>query len=146
MITTALKYLFLIGVLAATIPFWLPTSLGGQTSYHFVLTDSMKGTVDPGAFVVLRSSDQYNEGDVVAYRQVIGDDDTEFTILHRIIARMPDGGFITKGDAVEQSETIEASQITGRMVAALPALGFLPGAFRAAPLIVGTALMLMLVV
>ncbi len=48
-----LKYLILIAVFAVSLPSWLPTSLGGDTSYHFVLTESMVGTLDPGAFVVL---------------------------------------------------------------------------------------------
>ena len=49
-----IKYIIILAIFIATFPFWLPTSLGGATSYHFVLTDSMKGTLDPGAFVVLR--------------------------------------------------------------------------------------------
>ena len=59
-----IKYFILIAVFAATLPFWLPTSLGGDTSYHFVLTDSMKGTYDPGSFVILRRSDSYAIGDL----------------------------------------------------------------------------------
>ena len=135
-----LKYIIVIGLFIVSVPFWLPTSLGGDTSYHFVLTDSMKGTLDPGAFVVLRSSDTYGVGDAVGYHFEAGNG-KQITVLHRIISQMPDGKFILRGDAVETTEEVAPDAITGRMVFAVPALGFLPGAFRAAPLMLGGLLL-----
>ena len=134
------KYLILLGIIIGTLPFWLPTSLGGETSYHFVLSESMKGTLDPGAFVVLRRSDDYQVGDAVGYRFDLGDG-SEATILHRIIGGLPNGDYILKGDAVESTELVEPEAITGRMVFAVPAVGFLPGAFRQAPLLLGGLLL-----
>ena len=99
-----LKYLLIIAVFAVSAPFWLPTSLGGDTSYHFVLTDSMKGTFDPGAFVILRRSNSYQVGDAVGYYFETGTGE-RVTILHRIIAREPDGSFILKGDAVDTTSS-----------------------------------------
>ena len=131
-----LKYLLLIGIMIGTLPFWLPTSLGGDTSYHFVLTDSMKGTLDPGAFVVLRQSDTYEVGDAVGYWLDLGNGDRA-TILHRIVGRLPNGNYILKGDAVESTEEVEEAAITGRMVFAIPGLGLVPGAFRQAPMLLG---------
>ena len=64
-----IKYLLLIGLLGVSLPFWLPSAMGGSMSYHFVLTSSMQGTLDPGAFVILRHSDSYEVGDVVGYRR-----------------------------------------------------------------------------
>ena len=130
-----LKYLIIIGVLIGTIPFWLPTSLGGNTSYHFVLTDSMKGSLDPGSFVILHRSDSYDVGQAVGYLSELGGQPA--TILHRIVGREPDGTYILKGDAVTSTEEVEEEAITGRLVFAVPALGFLPGAFRQAPLLLG---------
>ena len=135
-----LKYLLLIAVFAVSMPFWLPTSLGGDTSYHFVLTDSMKGTLDPGAFVILRRGDSYQVGDAVGYYFDTGDGE-RVTILQRIIAKEPDGSFILKGDAVDSTEVVDPAAIRGRMVFALPALGFLPGAFRQTPLLLGGLLL-----
>ena len=131
-----IKYIILIAAIAISVPFWLPTSLGGDTSYHFVLSDSMKGTLDPGAFVVLRRSDSYQVGDAVGYHLETGNGE-RVTILHRIISLMPDGRYLLKGDAVESTEEVDPAAVTGRMVFAVPALGFLPGAFRQAPLILG---------
>ena len=131
-----IKHLIFLGIIIATLPFWLPTSLGGDTSYHFVLTDSMEGSLDPGSFVVLRRSDAYEVGDAVGYRLDLGDG-AGATILHRIVGRLPNGNYVLKGDAVESTEEVEREAINGRMVFAVPRLGFLPGAFRQAPLLLG---------
>ena len=134
-----MRYLIMLGVLALSLPFWLPTSLGGQTSYHFVLTNSMQGSVDAGSFVILRRTDIYRIGDVVGYRQDIGEN--SITILHRIVGLLPDGRYILKGDAVPSQEQVEEEAMTGRMILALPGLGFLSGAFKRAPLLVGLPLL-----
>ena len=126
-----IRYILFTAVLVLSLPFWLPISLGGGTSYHFVLSDSMKGTLDPGAFVILRQSDNYRVGDVVGYTQDVADG--SITILHRIVRRMSDGTYILKGDAVPSTEEVQKEAIQGKMVAALPALGFLPGAFKQFP-------------
>lgn len=135
-----IKYLLLAMALVITLPFWLPTSIGGDTSYHFVLTDSMKGSLDPGSFVILRASDSYNVGEAVGYKLDVANGES-VTILHRIIGREDDGTYILKGDAVESTEQVKEEAITGRTVLAVPALGFLPGAFRAAPMLIGGLLL-----
>jgi hypothetical protein len=135
-----IKYLALLALLIISAPFWLPVSLGGDTSYHFVLSDSMKGTLDPGAFVVLRRSDHYQVGDAVGYGLNMGNGE-RVIILHRIISRQPNGKYVLKGDALESTEQVAPEAITGRMVFAVPALGFLPGAFRQAPLLLGGLLL-----
>ena len=129
-----IKYLILIGLIVVTLPFWLPTSMGGDTAYPFMPTESMKGTLDPGAFIILRRSDSYAVGDVMGYRQIVGQE-KGVTILHRVVGRLPDGRYVMKGDAVPTKE-----RITGRMVAAIPGLGFVPGAFRSSPILFGAFL------
>ena len=135
-----IKQLVVIGLLAATIPFWLPTFLGGVASYHFVLTDSMKGSVDPGSFVVLHQSDSYQVGNVVGFRQEI-DEDHGVTILHRIVSKSPDAQYMIKGDATSVVEKVGEEAITGRMVLSIPYLGFLPGAFGQYPQLIVVALL-----
>ena len=134
-----MKYLVWLGVLAATLPFWLPTTLGGDNSYHFVLTDSMKGSVDPGSFVVLRHSSSYRAGDIVGFTSEVGNG-KNIIILHRIVGELPDGQFAIKGDATTAVDKVEESAITGRMVMSLPGIGFLPGAFHRSPLLIGLLL------
>ena len=87
-------------------------------------------------------SDSYQVGDAVGYKFDPGNGET-ITILHRIISEMPEGGYVLKGDAVETTEEVPPEAITGRMVFALPGLGFLPGAFRQAPLLLGGMLLTM---
>ena len=62
-------------------------------------------------------------------------------ILHRIIARKDDGNFILRGDAVESTEVVNPAAVRGKMVFALPALGFLPGILRQLPVAVGGLLL-----
>ena len=135
-----IKYLLVIGLAVLSLPFWLPASMGGHTSYRFILTDSMKPTLDPGTFVVLRQSDTYEVGEAVAYLYDTGGGD-QITILHRIISRQPDGRYVMKGDAVDTTELVEEEAITGKMVAAIPIVGFLPGALRQTPILVGGLLL-----
>ncbi|MBI2936082.1 MAG: hypothetical protein HYY31_04665 [Chloroflexi bacterium] len=131
-----MKNLLLVALLLLTLPFWLPKALGGDISWHFVMTGSMKGSVDPGSFVVIRQSDQYQIGDVVSFRRKLGDGPGEtLTVLHRIVGRLPDGGYVTKGDAVTAQEEVEPEAIKGRMVMAVPMVGFVPAAFRRAPVL-----------
>ena len=131
-----MRYLLMIGMVALSVPFWLPSALGGEISYHFVVSNSMKGILDVGAFVILRPSHSYQVGDVVGYRQDLANGKA-VTIIHRIVERLPDGRYVLKGDAATGGEEVEERAITGRMVAAVPALGFWPGAVRRAPLLFG---------
>lgn len=130
------KNLLGIALLALSLPFWLPTSLGGETSYHFVLTDSMKGSLDPGTFVVLRRSESYRVGDVVAFREDLGNGKS-VTILHRIVGRTAEGRYIIKGDAATTRDEVEPQAVVGRMVLAIPWLGFVSRVLRGSPLLVG---------
>jgi signal peptidase I len=131
-----MRYLLMIGMMAISIPFWLPSSLGGEISYHFVVSNSMKGTLDTGAFVILRPSHSYQIGDVVGYREGLPNGKTA-TIIHRIVDRLPDGRYVLKGDAATGRDAVEERAITGRLVMAVPAMGFLPGAVRHAPVLFG---------
>ena len=131
------KILFIglyFGVLGVTLPLWLPVSYGGSIAFNFILTGSMKGELGPGSFVLLRQSNRYDIGDIAGYRFRI-DDETEITIMHRIVDRLPDGGYIFKGDANRGTETVAEEQIIGKLVIGVPGLGFIQGALRASPAI-----------
>ena len=123
-----------LGVLVVTLPLWLPVSFGGTVAFNFILTGSMKGELGPGSFVLVRQSNEYDIGDIAAYRFRI-DDETEITIIHRIVDRLPDGRYIFKGDANRGTETVAEEQIIGKLVIGVPGLGFIQGAFKASPAI-----------
>lgn len=122
------------GVLVATLPLWLPVTLGGSIAFNFILTGSMKGELGPGSFVLVRQSNQYDIGDITAYRHRL-DSDTEIIIIHRIVDRRPDGKYVFKGDANRSTETVAEEQIVGKLIFGVPGLGFIPGAFQASPAI-----------
>ena len=135
----ALKISIFLGVLVVNLPFWLPESLGGDIALQFVLTGSMKGELGPGSFVLVRRSDHYQVGDIAVYKLTLSSG-KPISIVHRIVGRLPDGRYIFKGDANRGSETVDPQQVIGKMVVGIPGLGFVPGAIRAAPVIVGLLL------
>ena len=136
----ALKIGLFLGLLGVTLPFWWPESLGGDVALQFVLTSSMKGELGPGSFVIVRRSDDYQVGDIAVYK-LTQSNGKSISIVHRIVGRLPDGRYIFKGDANRGSETVDPQQVIGKMVVGVPGLGFIPGAIKAAPVIVGALLM-----
>ena len=136
---SALKIAIMLGMLGVTLPFWLPESLGGDIALQFVLTGSMKGELDPGSFVLVRRSNDYQVGDIAVYKLTQSSGKT-ISIVHRIVSRLPDGRYIFKGDANRGSETVDPQQVIGKLVVGIPGLGFIPGAIKAAPAIIGLLL------
>ena len=131
-IRTTIPPILLALFLLATLPWWLPINLGGDMAYATILTGSMKGSLDPGSFVILRRSDAYGTGDVVGYQQETGEG-RSITIVHRVIALKEDGGYVFKGDANPNHEEVEREALIGRMVIAIPWLGLIPGTLKAFP-------------
>ena len=88
--------LLVIGLLAALLYAWLqlaPTALGGKVSYLVVEGQSMEPVFTAGDLVLARSADDYDVGDIIAYRS----DLLDVTVMHRVIERGP-GIFTTQGD------------------------------------------------
>lgn len=130
-----LKLVIFLGILGSTLPFWLPDSLGGDISLQFVLTGSMKGELGPGSLALVRRSNNYQVGDIAAYK--LFHSEGHIVVIHRIVGRLPDGGYIFKGDANRGTETVAPAEIMGKLVLGVPGLGFVPGAISAAPILLG---------
>ena len=79
-------------VLAAVWLFW-PMALGGGTTYVTTHGISMEPGFHTGDLAVLRSSDRYSVGDVVAYHS----ETIDTIVMHRIVA-VADDGLVTQGD------------------------------------------------
>ena len=139
------RALLIIGIIASLVvvaaPAWLPERLGGDMSFTFILTGSMKGELDPGSFVVLRRSSDYVVGDIAAYRLYL-EDDMYIVIVHRIVEVLADGRFIFKGDANRGTETVDANKVIGKLALGIPGLGFVFGAVKAAPVMIGGVLLI----
>jgi signal peptidase I len=78
----------------ALVGFWfLPSSLGGQTTYVSTYGISMEPQFRAGDLAVLRPADAYSTGDVVAYHSELLDT----TVMHRIVGD-EDGRYTFQGD------------------------------------------------
>jgi signal peptidase len=75
-----------------------PTFLGGSTSYVLVSGTSMLPTLHSGDLVIVHKHQTYAKGDLVAYHVPKGDPAAGDLVIHRILRRLPDGGYLTKGD------------------------------------------------
>ena len=134
-----------LGIIASLVmvaaPAWLPERLSGDMSFTFILTGSMKGELDPGSLVVLRRSSDYRVGDIAGYRLYL-EDERHIIIVHRIVRVLADGRFIFKGDANRGTETVDANKVIGKLALGVPGLGFIFGAVKAAPVMLGGVLLI----
>lgn len=84
-----------------------------------VQTGSMKGTIDPGDWILIKDTKDVKVGDIVTYRS------SNNFITHRIMESYG-GTYVTRGDANNTNdEPIDQSQIVGKVVKTLPGFGFL---------------------
>lgn len=114
---------------------WLlaPPALGGSTSFVTVDGTSMLPTLHRDDLVMLRRSESYRVGDVVAYRSTL----LQRIVLHRIVA-VEDGRYTFKGDnnAFLDSERPMQADLVGKLSAHIPIAGRLVP-FMHVPWIVG---------
>jgi len=84
-----------------------------------VQTGSMKPEINPGDWIIVKSTKNIKLNDVVTYKE--GGD----YITHRVIGKSG-GTYITKGDAnPSKDDPIDEKQMVGVVVKTLPAFGFL---------------------
>jgi signal peptidase I len=83
----------LVALLLAAAWLFLPTQLGGSTTYVSTYGISMEPGFSTGDLAVLRPADSYDVGDVIAYRS----DSLDTTVMHRIVECDGDR-FVTQGD------------------------------------------------
>lgn len=90
----------------------------------FVPTHSMAPSIQPGSIAITRNinPDHVRVGDVVLYRR------GRHAVLHRVIARWPNGTFTTQGDAnnTPDPEAVFPAQIEGRLLFDVPYVGWIP--------------------
>lgn len=98
---------------------FLPTSLGGSTSYIIVSGISMEPRLVTGDLVVLRKSDNYQLGDVIAYQV------QNRNVVHRIVGGNAVDGFVTRGDNKQEDDPWfpKPDQILGKEWFFIPAAG-----------------------
>ncbi len=86
-----------------------------------VVSESMEPVLHRGDLVFVVAPKDLRVNDVVIYQK----EGTPFTIIHRIIEKRDDG-YIIKGDnnPVPDRGTIKPSQINGKVLFAVPLLGY----------------------
>src|SRR4051795_4838182 len=118
---------------------WLtlaPTRVGGSTDYVTTLGISMAPKFHTGDLAVIRPSEQYRIGDVVAYRSKL----LRTVVLHRIIRRTGDR-YVFKGDHnnFTDPEHPDRSELIGKLWFSVPRAGFALDLLRL-PLVSGALL------
>lgn len=103
----------LLGVVVLT----LPQSLGGATSYVGTHGTSMEPRFHTGDLAMIRASDSYRVGDVVAYHS----DLLDTTVMHRIVA-VRDGHYTFQGDNNSwlDPETPTEDRLIGQLMLRVP--------------------------
>lgn len=104
--------------ITALMGFWfLPSSLGGQTTYVSTYGISMEPQFLSGDLAVLQPADTYQEGDVAAYHS----DLLGTTVMHRIVG-VENGHYTFQGDnnAWLDPEQPSRSQLIGKLAFHVP--------------------------
>ncbi len=112
-----------IGVAVVWCVFLRPVALGGPASYIVVHGYSMSGTLAPGDLVITMAQGSYSAGDAIVYRVPSGAG-KGLLVVHRILS-VDAAGYTMQGDAnaFQDPWRPNASDVVGRMVITLPALG-----------------------
>lgn len=113
--------MLMIGVLAFS--FW-PARFGGDTTFVVVSGESMEPRLHDRDFVVVRAADDYDVGDVVAFRIPAGHAAAGSLVIHRIVDVL-DRGFLTRGDNRQENDAWFPTEqdVVGRVVVVAPILG-----------------------
>jgi signal peptidase I len=100
--------------------FFAPTRLGGKTTYILITGNSMEPHIYQGDLVIVRASEQYQVGDIVAYRNPL----IERIVFHRIITEIADT-YVVQGDNNSWQDSFQPSQkdILGKEWLLLPRAG-----------------------
>ena len=102
---------------------WLtfaPTGIGGATDYVTTRGNSMAPRFHTGDLAVIRPTEQYRVGDMVAYRSTL----LNTVVLHRIIGRDGDR-YVFKGDHNDFVDPTrpDRSQLVGKLWVRVPRAG-----------------------
>ena len=99
----------------------LALATGTQTPIVSVVSESMEPVLHRGDLVFVIKPENLQVGNIVIYQK----ENSQFTIIHRIIEKKEDG-YITKGDnnPAPDAGTIRPQQISGKVIFAVPLLGY----------------------
>jgi len=102
------------------------TSYGNR--FYTIVTPSMYPEIKPGSLIYSSPSRNYKKGDIISYVEKTPQGiETGKILTHRIIDQLPDGSFITKGDANKDADPkpVVLSQIDGKVIKIIPNIGYI---------------------
>lgn len=120
-----IKIIIGIALIPLIIYLW-PATLGGDAQFLLVQGNSMLPIIEPGSFVVIKSQEKYEIGDIVSYSTSIDSPFSGRNVVHRIMEEKPEG-FIIKGDNNPKNdpELVSPSSIQGKVVFFAPFAGYI---------------------
>lgn len=122
--------LIVVFLLAAWWVFLRPTTLGGETTLVTVSGTSMQPGMYTGDLAIVRDTDDYVVGDVIAYRPSQGDESS--VVIHRIVGGDAETGFVMRGDNndFEDPWLPRPNQVAGELWWHVPHAGTVVAALR----------------
>jgi len=80
-----------------------------------ISSGSMKETIQIDDIIIVKEEQDFNEGDIITFFQ------DEQIITHRIIEKLDDGNFVTKGDANNSKDSkVYRQNIIGKVIKIIP--------------------------
>lgn len=117
-----------LGVLVLAAGWWAflrPSSLGGPLTLVTVTGVSMQPSFHTGDLAVMRDVDDYDKGDVIAFRTEVVPGQPGATVIHRVVGGDAESGYVTRGDNNDWDDPWRptAADVTGELWFAVPGFG-----------------------
>jgi signal peptidase I len=131
-----------LGVVALVlVVMYRPVTLGGDVRFVWVRGASMVPALEHHDLVVVRRVEEYGVGDVVVYDVATVETRSQL-VVHRIVDREADGGFVTRGDNRDSTDPWRPTraELLGRVEHVVPGGPALVGAVSSPPLRLGMAI------
>jgi signal peptidase len=114
-----------------------PAFLGGSATYVMVSGSSMEPGLHDGDFIVASKADEYDVGDVIAFKIPEGDAGAGSMVIHRVIGGNGETGYRTQGDNRPEQDlwTPTDADVQGERMFLIPKAGVVVTALRS-PLVI----------
>jgi len=101
---------------------YTPEKIGGDTKYEPVLTGSMEPSIPVGGVVIIKPTnpETVQVGDIICFKF------SESTLITHRVTAINDQGFITKGDANENTDiqVVSTENVVGKVIFVVPLIGY----------------------
>ncbi|MEM1676422.1 MAG: signal peptidase I, partial [Nitrososphaerota archaeon] len=127
---TQLLTIFLTTVILLTF-----ISLASDSRIYRIVSPSMEPSLPVGSLIIVSLTEPIEVGDIVAYELEVSG--RSYTLVHRVVD-IRDNVYLIKADVDDSSlgEIVKAENIIGKVVLAIPFLGYLAGVIIAVPAII----------